>query len=600
MTVTIGDFIASVPVPRQRTALLETVAGPADLRRLDHADLAELSAEIREFLVTSVSAVGGHLGPNLGIVELTLALHRVFHSPQDRILFDIGHQAYVHKLVTGRAAGFASLRQYGGLSGYPSRAESEHDVIENSHASTVLAYADGMAKAFAISGESDRHVVAVIGDGALTGGMCWEALNNIGDTRNPIVVVLNDNERSYSATVGSIAAHLRELRNNPRAKPLFEDLGLTYLGPVDGHDTEALEAALSAARATSRPTIVHCVTVKGKGYPPAEQDEADRMHACGQITPATGKPISAGKPSWTSVFEREIAAIGERRQDVVAISAAMPLAVGLGTFAERFPDRFFDVGMAEQHAVTSAAGLAMGGTHPVVAIYATFLNRAFDQVLLDVALHRLPVTFVLDRAGITGPDGPSHHGMWDLSMLAMVPGLRVACPRDAARLRRLLEEAVDTEDGPTAIRFPKASIGEDIPAVGRVGDVEVLLPGGNDVLLVAVGATAPTCLAVAEALTWRGIGVTVVDPGWVLPVDSGLLDLARDHRTVYVVEDGLHGGGVGDAVARTCGATGVSAPVRSFGIPGRFLHHGTPQQLARDCGLDAEGITDSILRDGGL
>jgi (E)-4-hydroxy-3-methylbut-2-enyl-diphosphate synthase len=427
----VNDVIT--PERLSRTGLLSGIRGPADLRCLTAQQLAELAAEIREFLVSSVSAVGGHLGANLGAVELTVALHRVFDSPKDPVLFDIGHQAYVHKILTGRQHLFGTLRRRGGLSGYPSRAESRHDLVENSHASTGLAYADGLAKAFELRGETDRRVAVVIGDGALTGGMCWEALNNIGASRRPIVIVLNDNQRFYDPTVGSLATHLRELRaaSTGDARSLFEHLDLVYLGPVDGHDTVAVESALSAARAVGRPAIVHCVTTKGKGYPPAEQDEADRMHAVGVIDPATGRPLAAPTPSWTSVFEDEIAAIARRRPDVVGITAAMREPVGLGRFAAEFPTRVFDVGMAEQHAVTSAAGLAMGGMHPVVAVYATFLNRAFDQVLMDVALHRLPVTFVLDRAGITGPDGPTHHGMWDLSMLAMVPGLRVAGRRRA-------------------------------------------------------------------------------------------------------------------------------------------------------------------------
>ena len=598
----LDNITAPVRVPCQRISVLDGVREPADLRRLDLDELTALAAEIRALLISSVSAVGGHLGPNLGVVELTLALHRVFSSSRDPILFDIGHQAYVHKLVTGRQGMFGSLRQYGGLSGYPTRAESEHDVIENSHASTALAYADGMAKAFELRGETDRRVVAVIGDGALTGGMCWEALNNIGASRRPIVIVLNDNERSYCPTTGSLAGHLREIRNEVEAgsRTLFEHLDLVYLGPVDGHDITAMEEALATASALGRPALVHCVTTKGKGYLPAERNEEDKMHAVGVVDPATGRPVSVSKPSWTSVFSDEMVAIGRRRPDVVAITAAMKNPVGLGRFAEQFPNRVYDVGMAEQHAVTSAAGLAMGGTHPVVAIYATFLNRAFDQVLMDVALHRLPVTFVLDRAGITGPDGPSHHGMWDLSMLAMVPGMRVACPRDVARLRELVNAAVAIDDGPTAIRFPKASVGVDIPAVDRVGETDVLLPGGRDVLLVAVGATATTCLEAAERLCTKGIGTTVVDPRWVLPVDPALVETARDYGAVYCVEDGLRDGGVGDAIARACVEERVPAVVRSLGIPRAFLRHGTQHQLARDCGLDAAGIVETIIRDGEL
>jgi 1-deoxy-D-xylulose-5-phosphate synthase len=591
----------SVPDARRTFGMLDSIREPADLRRLGAAELAALAAEIRAFLVSSVCAAGGHLGPNLGMVEMTLALHRAFSSPRDRILFDIGHQAYVHKLVTGRQDRFGSLRQYGGLSGYLARAESEHDVIENSHASTVLAYADGLAKAFELRGESDRTVVAVLGDGALTGGMCWEALNNIGVSRRPVVIVLNDNGRSYCPTTGSLAVHLRELREAPvtGSRVLFEHLGLVYLGPVDGHDTAATQEALSTASKLRRPVVVHCVTAKGKGYRPAQRDEADKMHAVGVVDPATGRPVTAPPPSWTSVFEDEVVALARRRPDLVAITAAMKNPVGLGRFAAEFPGRFFDVGMAEQHAVTSAAGLAMGGMHPVVAIYATFLNRAFDQVLMDVALHRLPVTFVLDRAGITGPDGPSHHGMWDLPMLAMVPGLRVACPRDPARLRELLSAAAETRDGPTVIRFPKAPVGADIGAATRVGQIDVLRPGGQDVLLVAVGPTATACLAAAELLRARGIAATVVDPRWVLPADPALVQMAAGYRMVCTVEDGLREGGAGDAVARACAQARVPTPVRSLGIPRAFLPHGSQQQLARACGLDGPGIAQAILDEAG-
>ena len=603
VTVTSVDHRISRPLEiAQRRTMLAGIRGPADLQQLDRSELVDLADEIREFLISSVATVGGHLGPNLGVVELTLALHRVFDSPHDKILWDIGHQAYVHKLVTGRRGMFGSLRQYGGLSGYPARAESEHDVIENSHASTALAYADGLAKAFELRGETDRKVVAVIGDGALTGGMCWEGLNNIGASQRPVVVVLNDNERSYCPTIGSLAGHLRELRNDPEraSRTLFEHLDLVYLGPVDGHDTAALEEALSAAKALDRPAIVHCVTSKGKGYLPAESNAADKLHSVGVFDPVTGCVPRAAKPSWTSVFEDEIVAIARRRPDVVGITAAMKNPVGLGRFAAEFPARVYDVGMAEQHAVTSAAGLAMGGMHPVVAIYATFLNRAFDQVLMDVAVHRLPVTFVLDRAGITGPDGPTHHGMWDLSMLAMVPGLRVACPRDATRLRELLNAAVSIEDGPTAIRFPKASADADICAVDRVGDTDVLLAGGRDVLLVAVGSTAPACLDAADRLCAAGIGTTVVDPRWVLPVDPALVEMAAGYRAIYTVEDGLRDGGVGDAIARACVDARVPATVRSFGVPRSFLRHGPQQRLARDCNLHAAGIAAAIVDDGGL
>ncbi|MBV8929028.1 MAG: 1-deoxy-D-xylulose-5-phosphate synthase, partial [Mycobacteriaceae bacterium] len=518
--------------------MLEQVRGPADLQRLSQQQLTELAEEIRQFLIHKVAATGGHLGPNLGVVELTLALHRVFDSPHDPIIFDTGHQAYVHKMLTGRCQDFDSLRKKGGLSGYPSRAESVHDWVENSHASTALSYADGLAKAFELSGHRNRHVVAVVGDGALTGGMCWEALNNIAAAGRPIVIVVNDNGRSYAPTIGGFADHLAGLRLQPgyeklleggrkavRGVPvigelcyqcmhsikaglkdalapqvMFTDLGLKYVGPIDGHDEHAVEVALRYARGFNAPVIVHVATRKGMGYAPAENDEAEQMHSCGVIDVQTGLSTSVAAPGWTSAFADALVACGAKRRDVVAITAAMPGPTGLIKFRERFPDRFFDVGIAEQHAMTSAAGLAMGGLHPVVAIYSTFLNRAFDQIIMDVAMHKLPVTMVLDRAGITGPDGASHNGMWDLSMLGIVPGMRVAAPRDAARLRDELSEALDVHDGPTAIRFPKGDVGEDIPALRRDDGVDVLaVPAAglcDEVLLVAVGPLASMALAV--------------------------------------------------------------------------------------------------------
>lgn len=516
--------------------MLEQIRGPADLQHLSTHQLRELAAEIREFLIHKVAATGGHLGPNLGVVELTLALHRVFDSPHDPIIFDTGHQAYVHKMLTGRAHEFESLRKKGGLSGYPSRSESEHDWVESSHASAALSYADGLAKAFELSGHRNRHVVAVVGDGALTGGMCWEALNNIAASGRPVIIVVNDNGRSYAPTIGGVADHLATLRLQPayeqalqrgrdalRALPLvgkfayrvmhsvkagikdslspqllFTDLGLKYVGPVDGHDERAVEAALRHARGFGRPVIVHVVTRKGMGYAPAEDDEADQMHSCGVIDPVTGQATKVAGPGWTATFSDALIGYARKRRDIVAITAAMPGPTGLTPFGQQFPDRLFDVGIAEQHAMTSAAGLAMGGMHPVVAIYSTFLNRAFDQIMMDVALHRLPVTMVLDRAGITGSDGASHNGMWDLSILGVVPGMRVAAPRDAARLREELGEALDVDDGPTALRFPKGDVGEDIPAIERRGSglsgVDVLaLPASgcnHDVLLIGVGHDA--------------------------------------------------------------------------------------------------------------
>ncbi|WP_369166443.1 1-deoxy-D-xylulose-5-phosphate synthase [Streptomyces sp. R28] len=572
-----------------------------DLRGLAPPQLQRLAEDIRSFVIERVCATGGHLGPNLGVVELTLALHRVFDSPRDTLVFDTGHQAYVHKVLTGRAGRFGSLRQAGGLSGYPSRAESVHDVVENSHASTALAYADGLAKARQLSGEQDRAVVAVIGDGACTGGMAWEALNNLGGApQRPVIVVLNDNGRSYEPTAGAWAAHLAALRDSraPMHRNIFTDLGFAYLGPVDGHDAAAVEKALRRARAVGRPVVVHVVTVKGRGYGPAESDEADCLHAVGPADPATGAPVSPGGPSWTSVFGTALADMAAERPDVVAITAAMLRPTGLHMMQQRFPDRVFDVGIAEQHAVTSAAGLAMGGLHPVVAVYATFLNRAFDQVLMDVALHRLPVTFVLDRAGITGPDGPSHHGMWDLSLLSAVPGLRLAAPRDAQRLAELLHEAVADDRGPTALRIPKAAATREIPALARMDGIDILHRSNLrplDVLLVALGPLAAPALDAAAMLEAQGIGVTVADPRWVLPVDQALAALAARHRLVVSVEDGVVTGGVGWALTQTCQAQRVTTTVVPLGLPRSFTPHGPRTELLAGAGLDAPGITRTAL-----
>ncbi|MGC7101088.1 1-deoxy-D-xylulose-5-phosphate synthase [Amycolatopsis lurida] len=573
---------------------LGALTGPADLRELPTTELSGLAGQIREFLIENVSRTGGHLGPNLGVVELTIAVHRVFDSPCDVLLFDTGHQSYVHKLLTGRHADFDSLRQLCGLSGYPSREESVHDVIENSHASTALSYADGLAKALALSGDRDRRVVAIVGDGALTGGMCWEALNNIGGAPDrPVIIVLNDNGRSYSPTVGGLARHLAELRDGGcRSTNLFEQLGIAYLGPVDGHDIGELEQALRDAAALRVPVVVHCVTRKGNGHPPAERDEVDRLHAV-----AAGHPATPGGPSWTSVFAEEIAAVGAERPDVVCLTAAMLHPTGLARFSGRFPDRVFDVGIAEQHAVTSAAGLAMGGMHPVVAIYATFLSRAFDQLLMDVALHRLPVTFVLDRAGITGPDGPSHHGMWDASILPVVPGLRLAAPRDSATLREMLREAVDVGDGPTAIRYPKGTVGPDVPAFGRIGRYDVLRAAADAVvLLVAVGPLAGECLAAADELAAHGVPVTVVDPRWVAPVDPDLVKLAGAHSLVLTVEDTTATGALGARIAQALATTGATTRATTFALPPRFLAHASRGEILRAHGLDAAGIATTVLK----
>ncbi len=624
---------------------MQSVRSPQDVKDLDADALTQLASEIRTFLVDKVSRTGGHLGSNLGVVELTLAVHRVFDSPHDPVLFDTGHQAYVHKILTGRIEGFDRLRKRGGLSGYPCRAESEHDWIESSHASAALSYADGLAKAFAHGGKPHgdhrahprRHVVVVVGDGALTGGMCWEALNNIaaGQDRS-VVIVVNDNGRSYSPTIGGLADHLSTLRLQPgyervlrsgkqalqrtpvvgRAiyaglhaakrglkdaltpQILFEDLGLKYLGPVDGHDMQAMESALRRAKDFGGPVIVHAVTRKGNGYPPAEKDAAELMHQVKVMDPETGVPIAPAGISWTSVFTEELIRLAGEREDLVAITAAMPGPTGLAAFATCFPDRCYDVGIAEQHAVTSAAGLALGGLHPVVALYSTFLNRAFDQLLMDVALLGAPVTITLDRAGVTGDDGASHNGMWDLSVLGIVPGIRVAAPRDADTLREELAEAIAVDDGPTAVRFPKGAVIESVPAVERVEGVDVLArPGpaeGNDVLLVGVGAFATLAVATAQRLADQGIGVTVVDPRWVLPVPGVLMRMAGRHRLVVSLEDGGRHGGFGWALAAALRDAELDVPLRDLGIPQRFLEHGSRDEVLSDLGLTAQDVARAV------
>lgn len=613
--------------------LLQGIDSPADLRAVPEDQLPALAEEIRDFLVTRVSATGGHLGPNLGVVELTLALHRVFDSPRDVILWDTGHQAYVHKIVTGRWAGFEGLRKEGGLSGYPSRQESAHDVIENSHASTALSYADGVAKAFELRGESrepeGRHVVAVVGDGSLTGGMAWEALNNIAASERPMVIVVNDNERSYSPTIGGLAHHLATLRTTQgyerflkwgrrtlqrtpvvgapvyealhgmkkglkdivAPQGMFEDLGLKYIGPIDGHDTLAVEHGLRRARDFRGPVVVHVITRKGKGYAPAEQDEADRFHGIGVIDPETGQPLAASGRTWTSAFADTLVDIGEMDGSVVAITAAMLGPTGLDRFAVRFPERTFDVGIAEQHAATSAAGMAYAGLHPVVAVYATFLNRALDQVLLDCALHRAGVTFVLDRAGVTGDDGPSHNGIWDMSLLGVVPGLRLAAPRDAATLAEELREAVSVTDGPTVVRFPKGVVPDDIPAVRRDQGLDLLRdPAEPDVLVVAVGSFAGLGLEVADALAAQGITACVVDPRWALPVPAPLAGHAARVDQVIVLEDNMRAGGVGSALRLMLEDAGVPTPVMTFGMPAEFPDHASRASTLAKAGLTAQHI----------
>lgn len=615
--------------------LLDTIRGPRDLDALTHDQLDELAREIREVLVASVSKTGGHLGPNLGVVELTIAIHRVFDSPRDPIIFDTGHQSYVHKLLTGRQD-FSTLRQTGGMAGYPQRSESEHDIVESSHASSSLSWADGISKAFEMTGQGDRHVVAVVGDGALTGGMTWEALNNISDdnTRN-LVVVVNDNGRSYAPTIGGMARFLNSVRTKQsyrtlhlRSRSAFDKLGspgraiyrgvrgglhgflsrfsgnealysnldIKYIGPIDGHDERAVEEALRQAKSYGAPVIVHTITEKGRGYEPARRDVADQFHAVGQIDPETGESLeTASAPSWTSVFADELVSLAERDERLVGITAAMLRPTGLHRMAERFPSRVFDVGIAEQHAATSAAGLAFGGLHPVVAIYATFINRAFDQVLMDVALHKAGVTFVLDRAGVTGPDGPSHHGVWDLSILQVVPGIRIAAPRDSVRLAEELGEAVQVTDGPTVLRFPKGSVGTEYDAVRRTDDgVDVLVESERkDVLIVTVGPMAGVGLEVAQRLEAQGIGATVVDPRWVVPVPDSVVRLAADYRILVSIEDGIRVGGIGTRIRQDLREAGVDTAVTEVGLPDEFLDHGsrgdilervglTPQHIARD------------------
>ncbi|MCW2583484.1 MAG: dxs [Klenkia sp.] len=615
-------------------SLLRSVTGPADVRALAPDQLPVLAAEIRDALVTSVAKTGGHLGPNLGTVELTIAIHRVFDSPREPVVFDTGHQAYVHKLLTGRLEGFTGLRQRGGMSGYPSRAESEHDWVENSHASTSLSYADGLAKAFAVRGDV-RPVVAVIGDGALTGGMAWEALNNIAAVKDrPVVIVVNDNGRSYSPTIGGVADALATLRLRPgyeqvldavrqtltkapvvgstlydalhavkkglkdflSPQGMFEDLGMKYVGPVDGHDVAGMESALRRARAFGGPVIVHAVTTKGFGYAPAETDLIDAWHATGVFDPDSGVSSAAAGRDWTSAFSDELVEIGGERSDVVAITAAMLHPTGLAPFAERFPERTFDVGIAEQHALTSAAGLAMAGLHPVVAIYSTVLNRAFDQLLMDVALHRQPVTVVLDRAGVTGTDGASHNGMWDTSICAVVPGLRMAMPRDEATLTEALREALAVADGPTVLRFPKGAVPPDIPSLERRGPVDVLRrSAAREVLLVACGSLVPMGLAAAERAARQGIDVTVVDPRWVLPASPELVAMAAEHRLVVTVEDGGRSGGVGDTLATALRDAECDVPLRTVGLPQQFLEHGSRGEVLAEHGLTEQDLARRIV-----
>ena len=615
--------------------MLNQIKSPADLKKLSAEEIDQLSAEIRSFLIEQVSKSGGHLGPNLGVVELTIAIHRTFDSPKDVVVFDTGHQSYVHKLLTGRMAGFEKLRQRGGLAGYPNRSESEHDVVENSHASTALSWSDGIAKGFSLTNQKDRAVVCVVGDGALTGGMSWEALNNISTSKNErLVIIVNDNERSYSPTIGGLATYLSTLRatsgyekfldwgkgvlertpvvGHPIYETLhgvkkgikdivapqgmFEDLGLKYLGPVDGHDVGAMEKTLKIAKEYGQPVLVHVITEKGKGHAPAINDEAEKFHAVGVVDAETGQPLSKGGKSWTSVFSDELVKIGAERSDVVAITAAMMGPTGLDKFEKAFPERTFDVGIAEQHAATSAAGMAFAGLHPVVAVYSTFLNRAFDQLLLDVALHKAGVTFVLDRAGVTGDDGPSHNGMWDLALTGIVPTLHVAAPRDGERVKETLREALDISDAPSLIRFPKGAVNADIPAFERRDGIDVLYRGESaDVLLVSIGAFASIAVEAAAQAYREGVGVTVIDPRWVKPLPKSLVTMAQRYKNVVVLEDGIKHGGIASTISELFRDAQLNVPVHSIGLPLAFLEHSKRAEILEDLGITVQNITRSLV-----
>lgn len=615
--------------------ILERISGPTDLKGLTGAELQSLAQEIRDYLITSVSKTGGHLGPNLGVVEISIAMHRVFDSPKDSFIFDTGHQSYVHKLLTGRKD-FSRLRQKDGIAGYPQRSESEHDVVESSHASSSLSWADGIAKAYRITGQDDRYVVALIGDGALTGGMAWEALNNISDDNDrKLVIVVNDNGRSYAPTIGGFARNLNNIRTEQTyrklyrlskkffyrfglpgrmlwsavrgagkgifgsitPKSMFPNLDLKYIGPIDGHDYNQVEQALAQAKKYAHPVIVHMITQKGKGYDPAVLNDADQFHAVGQINPETGESLEASSSSWTSIYGDELVSLAETNKRIVAITGAMLNPVGLGKFAQRFPDRVFDVGIAEQHAVTSAAGMAFGGLHPVVSVYSTFMNRAFDQVLMDVALHKEGVTFVLDRAGVTGPDGASHHGVWDLAVFQVVPNIRIAAPRDAERLRELLAEAVAVDDGPTMIRFGKGSVEDSFKTLRRLDDgLDVLAESpAKDVLIVAVGAMAGVALEAAELLAAQGIGATVVDPRWVVPVSKSVVDLAAKHRLVVTIEDGVRVGGIGTRIRQALRASEVDTALNELGLPDEFLEHASRKEILERVGLTSQSIARDVV-----
>jgi 1-deoxy-D-xylulose-5-phosphate synthase len=616
-------------------SVIESIKGPSDLAELTHAQLDQLADEIRKFLIEKVSKTGGHLGPNLGVVELTIAVHRTFESPKDVVLFDTGHQSYVHKILTGRAAGFDHLRQRGGLAGYASRKESPHDVIENSHASTALSWGDGISHGFALTGQNDRYVVVIVGDGALTGGMSWEALNNIATAKDRnLVIIVNDNARSYSPTIGGLAEHLSTLRvtrgyerfldwgkdilhRTPvvgmpiyetlhgmkkgikdivAPQGMFEDLGLKYMGPFDGHDIGAMEKALSIAKHYGGPVLVHAITEKGRGYSPAIADEAEKFHAVGIVDPETGIPVSNGGTSWTKIFSEEMVAVGKERLDIVAITAAMMGPTGLADFQKLFPHRTIDVGIAEQHALTSAAGLAFTGLHPVVTLYSTFLNRAFDQLLLDVALHKAGVTIVLDRSGITGDDGPSHNGIWDLALTGIIPTIHVAAPRDGARLRETFREAINIHDAPSVVRFPKGAVVKDIDALDRIDGIDVLYQDKNsDVLLVSIGALANLALDVAVQVGREGIGVTVIDPRWVKPLPESLVSMAARYRSVVVIENGIRHGGIASTISELFRDASLSIPIHSIGVPLEFIEHSKPAEIFQDIGMNVPDLSRSIV-----
>ncbi|KAB1503739.1 1-deoxy-D-xylulose-5-phosphate synthase [Corynebacterium sp. 320] len=629
--------------------ILDSINSPADLKRLSADQLDELAAEIRTFLIHKVSATGGHLGPNLGVVELTIAMHRVFDSPTDPLIFDTGHQSYVHKILTGRRDLFDTLRQKDGLSGYPERSESPHDWTESSHASAALSYADGLAKAFEQTGQTHRHVVALVGDGALTGGMCWEALNNIAAARDRnVVIIVNDNGRSYSPTIGGLAENLAALRLQPvydkvmdggknalgrmgwigertfqvmhglkagvrhsvLPTEMFPDLGLKYIGPVDGHDNRQVENALRYAKDYGGPVIVHTVTQKGKGFDPAEKNEADQMHATGVIDPVTGKSIGTkeeGARSWTNVFSSKLIDLAGKDDSLVAITAAMAGPTGLAHFAEHYPNRTYDVGIAEQHAMTSAAGLALGGMHPVVAVYSTFLNRAFDQMLMDVALLKLGVTIVLDRAGVTGSDGPSHNGMWDMSIASIVPGIRIAAPRDGQRLEEALERCTAIHDAPTVVRFPKGNIPLPLEAVESTQDYDVLYRSDAadhtktdahgarpKVVVVNYGALTPQACAAAHAAEDAGWDAEVIDPTWVIPVADGIVDALRGADLVVTVEDNGIQSGAGAHLSTVLNQAGVDVPVRHIAIPQEFLSHASRTEVLDEIGMSVEKVTQRV------